>query len=57
MSIGTPEINVPNTGINPQINTMSASVKINGKATHPWTKLMMRSHRVVSTALVRAMID
>mgnify|MGYP006932801910 CR=1 FL=1 len=55
--IGIPERNVPNTGMNPNINTTSESVNIYGNASPPWKKLITRSPNDVRMALTRAMID
>jgi hypothetical protein len=35
MRIGTPEMNVPNTGMNPNTSTMRESVKMNGNMVPP----------------------
>jgi hypothetical protein len=57
MSMGTPEINVPKTGINPNTSTISESVKINGNTAPPWRSDMMMSPMDVRTALTMAMSD
>jgi hypothetical protein len=57
MSIGIDERNTPNTGINPDINTMIVRVKISGNDHPPWKKLMTMSPIVVRMAFTSAMID
>jgi hypothetical protein len=57
MRIGTQEINVPKTGINPNTRTMSESVKIKGNIVPPCTSDMMMSPREVRTALTIARSD
>jgi hypothetical protein len=55
--IGTPEINVPNTGIKPNTRTISERVEINGNIVPPCTKLIMRSPMLVRQAFVSAIRD
>lgn len=57
MSIGTPDMNVPKTGINPNTSTMSESVKIYGNTLPPWKNDMTSNPIDVSTAFVSAMSD
>lgn len=57
MSIGTPDINVPKTGINQNTSTMSESVKIYGNTLPPCTNEIINNPIDVSIALVIAMSD
>jgi hypothetical protein len=56
MSIGIQDRKVPNTGINPQINTMSERVIINGKV-QPSKILIRMSPILVRMAFTKAIID
>ena len=55
-AIGTEEMNVPKTGMNPKTNTSNANVEMKGKIPSGWVKPMMISPIVVRTALTKAMI-
>lgn len=55
--IGMLERIVQNTGINPKINTIKESVKINGKVPSPTKPPIMSNPITVSTAFTRAIID
>lgn len=55
--IGIPESMVPKTGINPNINTISERVKINGKVFPTNTHHMIRSPTMVKREFASAMID
>lgn len=57
MIIGTPEINVPKTGINQNIRTIIERVNIYGKTPQPWTILIIRSQIEVRTEFTIAMSD
>lgn len=55
--MGIPERIVPKTGINPNIKTISESVKIYGNPPCPVKIPMIVSHTLVKIAFTRAMTD
>lgn len=56
MIIGMPDKNVPNTGINPKINTIIESVKMNGKCPAGKSEPISKSPIVVKIELTNAII-
>lgn len=57
MIMGIPESIVPNTGINPKINTIRESVKIKGNVSPTNNQPIIRRPIIVRMEFTRAMID